>query len=91
MGLADGRSLRFGPRPLVMGILNITPDSFSDGGRWLDPDRALRHGLQMLADGADLLDLGAESSRPGGGVYGGGAISVPASEERRRLLPVHCC
>ncbi len=71
-----------------MGILNLTPDSFSDGGLWLDPDRAVDHGLAMLAEGADLLDLGAESTRPGGGVYGGGAREVPADEELARLLPV---
>jgi dihydropteroate synthase len=71
-----------------MGILNLTPDSFSDGGRWLDPERAVAHGLEMLGQGADLLDLGAESTRPGGGVYGQGAAEVAADEELRRLLPV---
>jgi dihydropteroate synthase len=71
-----------------MGVLNLTPDSFSDGGRWLDPDRAVEQGLRMLAEGADLLDLGAESTRPGGGVYGEGAREVPADEESARLLPV---
>ena len=86
--LPDGRRLELGGRPRVMGILNITPDSFSDGGRWLDPERAVEHGLEMLRQGADLLDLGAESTRPGGGVYGGGAATVPAEEEIERLLPV---
>jgi dihydropteroate synthase len=71
-----------------MGILNLTPDSFSDGGLWADPPRAVDHALAMLAAGADLLDLGAESTRPGGGVYGGGARTVPAEEESARLLPV---
>lgn len=75
-------------RPLVMGVLNVTPDSFSDGGRWLDPDAAVDRGLRMLDEGADLLDLGAESTRPGGGVYGAGATPVPPEEELRRLLPV---
>ena len=72
----------------MMGILNLTADSFSDGGRWLDPVRAVEHGLRMLAEGADLLDLGAESTRPGGGVYGEGARTVSAEEEAGRLLPV---
>jgi dihydropteroate synthase len=71
-----------------MGILNLTPDSFSDGGRFTDPGQAVDRGLALLAEGADLLDLGAESTRPGGGVYGGGARTVPAAEELARLLPV---
>lgn len=78
-------------RPRVMGVLNLTPDSFSDGGRWYretDPGPAVERGLAMLAEGADLLDLGAESTRPGGGVYGAGAREVPADEELARLLPV---
>jgi len=68
-------------RPRIMGILNLTPDSFSDGGLWQDPGRARAHALQMIEDGADLLDLGAESTRPG-------APPVPADEEWRRLRPV---
>jgi dihydropteroate synthase len=75
-------------RPLLVGIVNVTPDSFSDGGRFLDPDRAVAHALELAAEGADLLDLGAESTRPGGGVYGGGAREVPAGEEIDRLVPV---
>lgn len=71
-----------------MGVVNITPDSFSDGGRYLDPEAAVAHGLQLIAEGADLLDLGAESTRPGGGVYGNGAAAVSAEEELARLLPV---
>jgi dihydropteroate synthase len=67
-------------QPKVMGILNLTPDSFSDGGRYNDPDRALRRAEEMLAEGADLLDLGAYSSRPG-------AEDIPESEELARLLP----
>jgi dihydropteroate synthase len=85
--LPRGRRLELGVRPLVMGVVNITPDSFSDGGRWLAPERAVEHGLELLAEGADLLDLGAESTRPGGGVYGEGAAAVPADEELARLLP----
>lgn len=68
-------------RPRVMGILNLTPDSFSDGGRWNAPDAALAHAHRMIEDGADLLDLGAESTRPG-------APLVPADIELERLLPV---
>lgn len=71
-----------------MGVLNLTPDSFSDGGLWLDTRRAVEHAISMVSQGADLLDLGAESTRPGGGVYGSGAQRVPVAEELRRLLPV---
>jgi dihydropteroate synthase len=70
-----------GPRPLVMGILNVTPDSFSDGGRYLDPDAAIERGCQMVAEGADVVDVGGESSRPG-------AVPVGEAEELRRVLPV---
>ncbi|HVY00854.1 MAG TPA: dihydropteroate synthase [Pseudorhodoplanes sp.] len=68
---------------LVMGVLNVTPDSFSDGGRFLEPGAALAQARRMAADGADILDVGAESTRP----YGN-ATAVPAEEERRRLEPV---
>lgn len=68
-------------RPLVMGIVNITPDSFSDGGRYADPAAAIPHARRLLAEGADLLDLGAESTRPG-------SDPVPAVEQLRRLMPV---
>ena len=68
-------------RPLLMGIVNVTPDSFSDGGRFYDPERAVEHALRLVQEGADLLDIGAESTRPG-------ALSVDALEERRRLIPV---
>jgi dihydropteroate synthase len=71
-----------------MGVLNLTPDSFSDGGRFASADEATAAGLAMVAAGADLLDLGAESTRPGGGVYGQGARTVPIEEELARLLPV---
>ncbi len=87
--LPGGRRLPLGGgRPLVMGILNVTPDSFSDGGLWSDPPRAVDRALAMLDQGADMVDLGAESTRPGGGVYGAGARTVPADEEAARLLPV---
>ena len=75
-------------RPLVMGILNLTPDSFSDGGLWTEPGRAVEHALAMIASGADMVDLGAESTRPGGGVYGAGARTLSVDEELERLLPV---
>ncbi len=89
LALPRGRRLRLAAgRPKVMGVLNITPDSFSDGGLWLEAERAVAHGLALLAEGADLLDLGAESTRPGGGVYGAGARTVPVEEELARLLPV---
>lgn len=68
-------------RPLVMGVLNLTPDSFSDGGRWPDTDAAIAHAMAMIDDGVDLLDLGAESTRPG-------APIVPADLELSRLRPV---
>lgn len=88
LALPRGRTLELTRRPRVMGVLNVTPDSFSDGGRWLDAERAVPRGLEMLAEGAEMLDLGAESTRPGGGVYGGGAAEVGAEEELARLLPV---
>jgi dihydropteroate synthase len=70
-------------RPLVMGILNVTPDSFSDGGRFIDPQTAVSHAAEMVAQGADILDIGAESTRP----YGG-AKPVSAEDELTRLTPV---
>lgn len=67
--------------PQVMGILNVTPDSFSDGGRYLDPDAAVAHGRLLVEEGADIIDVGGESTRPG-------ARPVDAEEEKRRVLPV---
>jgi dihydropteroate synthase len=64
-----------------MGVVNVTPDSFSDGGLFLDPERAIEHGRELIAEGADVLDVGGESTRPG-------APEVPEDEERRRVLPV---
>ncbi|HLI02090.1 MAG TPA: dihydropteroate synthase [Acidimicrobiales bacterium] len=66
---------------MVMGVLNVTPDSFSDGGAWMDRARAVEHGLQLVADGADVVDVGGESTRPGAG-------SVPVDDELRRVVPV---
>jgi dihydropteroate synthase len=68
-------------RPLLMGIVNVTPDSFFDGGQFDDPQRAVAHAVRLAEEGADLLDLGAESTRPG-------ALPVSEQEERRRLVPV---
>jgi dihydropteroate synthase len=79
--LPAGRSLALGERTLVMGIINVTPDSFSDGGELLAPDQAVAAGIRMAADGADLLDVGGESTRPG-------ADPLSEDEERRRVLPV---
>jgi dihydropteroate synthase len=67
--------------PVVMGIVNVTPDSFSDGGRYLDPDLAVEHGMQLVAEGAGVVDVGGESTRPG-------AAPVDEAEERRRVVPV---
>ena len=79
--LAHGRALLLGPRTLVMGILNVTPDSFSDGGRYADVDAAIERGRRMVAEGADILDIGGETTRPG-------ARPVDAAEEWRRVGPV---
>jgi len=81
------RTLELGQRTLVMGVVNITPDSFSDGGFFLDSDKAIAHALGLLKEGADILDLGAESTRPGSRAGGAGAL-VSAEEEQARLLPV---
>jgi len=79
--LPSGRVLKLGDRTLVMGILNVTPDSFADGGMYLDPERALAGALQLESDGADIIDIGGESTRPG-------ARPLTAKEEINRLLPV---
>lgn len=76
-----GRVLETGRRTLVMGVLNVTPDSFSDGGRFLDPAAAAARGRAMIDEGADLLDVGGESSRPG-------AVPVDPAEEEARVVPV---
>lgn len=81
MPLAAGGSLALGDRVLVMGVINTTPDSFSDGGQLLDPDRAIAAGVRMVDEGADMLDVGGESTRPG-------ATLIDDEEERRRVVPV---
>jgi dihydropteroate synthase len=77
------RAIETGARALVMGIVNVTPDSFSDGGQHDTTDKAIQHALKLIADGADILDVGGESSRPG-------ALPVPLEEELRRVIPVVC-
>src|SRR5688572_33226957 len=79
--LPGGGSLALGERTLIMGVINVTPDSFSDGGRLLDAAAAIDAGVRMADEGADLIDVGGESTRPG-------AEPLDASEERRRVLPV---
>lgn len=76
----NGKRLRVGERALIMGILNVTPDSFSDGGKYNDVDRALTHALQMVKEGADIIDIGAESSHPG-------FVPMSAEKEMTRLAP----
>lgn len=75
------RRLDLGARTLIMGILNVTPDSFSDGGRYINVDRAVGHALRMIGEGADLIDIGGESTRPG-------HAPVDAAEEMQRVLPI---
>ncbi|HLE64028.1 MAG TPA: dihydropteroate synthase [Pyrinomonadaceae bacterium] len=76
-----GRTLPIGKRTLVMGVLNVTPDSFSDGAQFLSPEKALDHAEQMLAEGADIIDVGGESTRPG-------AVVISPEEELQRVLPI---
>jgi len=75
------RELRLGERTILMGVLNVTPDSFSDGGKFSDPDRAFAHAVEMEEQGADIIDVGAESTRPG-------SERISEAEEIRRLIPV---
>jgi dihydropteroate synthase len=92
-----GRALELGKRTLIMGIVNVTPDSFSDGGQFLDRDQAIAHAERLLDEGADILDMGGESTRPGARIDAGaantaqakvGAPAVSAEEELKRVLPV---
>ena len=75
------QTLAFRRLPLLMGIVNVTPDSFSDGGRFFDADDAVEHGLRLVEEGADMLDIGGESTRPG-------SEPVELQEELRRVMPV---
>jgi dihydropteroate synthase len=76
-----GREIKLGERTVLMGVLNLTPDSFSDGGKYSDPDRAFARALELEEQGADIVDIGAESTRPG-------STRISAAEEMRRLIPV---
>jgi len=78
---AKDRLIEFPDRPLIMGVVNVTPDSFFDGGRYLDVEAAVAHAVRLVEEGADLLDVGAESTRPGADI-------VSEAEERRRAIPV---
>jgi dihydropteroate synthase len=91
------RTLELGKRTLIMGIVNVTPDSFSDGGLYLDSGQAIAHALQLLDEGADIIDVGGESTRPGASVVAASPppstsptpkVAVSAEEELRRVLPV---
>src|SRR5258708_3663469 len=75
------RSLPYGARTLVMGVLNVTPDSFSDGGKFYSLESAVEHALQMIAEGADIIDIGGESTRPG-------SAFISEAEELQRVIPV---
>src|SRR5581483_3462532 len=81
MQLLCGRQRLDLSTPVVMGIVNVTPDSFSDGGRFLDARRAVEHGRRLIEEGAAILDIGGESTRPG-------AMPVSVDEELRRVIPV---
>lgn len=85
------RALELGSRTLIMGVLNVTPDSFSDGGTFLDPKRAIQHGLELLDQGADIVDIGGESTRPGSRVTPDDSSAKPVvteEEELSRVMPV---
>jgi dihydropteroate synthase len=81
MKISKDRVLRFDQRPLIMGILNVTPDSFSDGGKFYDTERAIEHGVRLAKEGADIIDVGGESTRPN-------STGVSAKEEMKRVIPV---
>ena len=76
-----GRRIRLGERTLIVGVVNVTPDSFSDGGFYLDPAKAVKRGLELVRQGADWIDVGGESTRPG-------SEPVSEAEELRRVVPV---
>jgi dihydropteroate synthase len=85
------RALELGPRTLIMGVLNVTPDSFSDGGAFFDPKSAIEHGLDLLDQGADIVDIGGESTRPGSRVTPDDSSAKPVvtvEEELSRIMPV---
>lgn len=77
----NDKEFTLGPKTWIMGVLNVTPDSFSDGGQYLDKDKAVERGLRLIEEGSDIIDIGGESTRPG-------SEPIPAEEEIRRVLPV---
>jgi len=77
----NGKEFTLGPKTWIMGVLNVTPDSFSDGGQYLDKDKAVKRGLRLIEEGSDIIDIGGESTRPG-------SEPIPAEEEIRRVIPV---
>ena len=88
LSLSKARSLSFGPLPGVMAILNVTPDSFSDGGRFTSAEAAAEEGARYADIGAAIVDIGGESTRPKGRTYGEGAGEISSDEEEKRVLPV---
>ena len=88
LSLSKARSLSFGPLPGVMAILNVTPDSFSDGGRFTSAEAAAEEGARYADLGAAIVDIGGESTRPKGRTYGEGAGEISSDEEEKRVLPV---
>jgi dihydropteroate synthase len=90
------RTMSLGERTVVMGVVNVTPDSFSDGGNFLEPEKAIEHALRTLDEGAEIIDVGGESTRPGVPIVGeerganAGQLPVSEDEELRRVLPVIC-
>ena len=87
--LIGSRTLQLGKRTLIMGVLNVTPDSFSDGGMNIDRDRAVEYAIKLMQDGADIIDVGGESTRPGAKVSGAGSgAAVSEKEELERVIPV---
>ena len=77
----NGKEFTLGPKTWIMGVLNVTPDSFSDGGQYLDKNKAVKRGLRLIEEGSDIIDIGGESTRPG-------SEPIPAEEEIRRVIPV---
>jgi dihydropteroate synthase len=82
------REFDFSVRTYLMGVLNVTPDSFSDGGKYLSPDLAVKRAVSMIEEGADIIDIGGESTRPRSPAYGEGAEPVSVDDETRRVIPV---
>src|SRR5712672_1769325 len=86
--LIGSRTLQLGKRTLIMGVVNVTPDSFSDGGANFDRDQSVDYAVKLLQDGADIIDVGGESTRPGARVSAGAEGTVSEKEELERVIPV---